>query len=255
MMQRSPRLALPVLAFALIGSAVSAEPLRIATGGHYPPYILDPETPQARGLDKELLDAICDLGGFDCTFVDLPMSDIFQALARGDVDIVGGGFGYSAERDAIVDFTCPYVISGEGSGLFVAAAPDVDLIEARIGVLVSSLFQNAMEQAGRDAVPFETEEAALAALMRGDIDVVFGSENMVDLAQSKGNFYQIGTYPTFSLGTAFAVSEDAPGLRSTLNSLLAELSANGTLGEIQTRWIGRNEGDVIAQCHAPINLT
>jgi len=133
---------------ALLGGTASADTLRIATGGHYPPYIYNPTPDEAAGLDKDLLGEICARGDFDCTWVDLPMSDIFQALARGEVDVVTGGFGYSDERDALV----------------------------------------------------------------------------------------------------VAVSEQATALRNTLDAILADMSSDGTLGEIQQRWLGYDEGDVISRC-------
>ena len=233
---------------ALLGSSAAADTLRIATGGHYPPYIYDPMTEQARGLDKDLVDEICVRGGFDCVWVDLPMNDIFQALARGDVDVVTGGFGYSSERDALVDFTCPYVTSGDSAGQFVATAQDVDLITARIGVLAESLYQEAMQKAERDLRTFPTEAAALDALVAGDVDVVFGSHNMVDLAGLRDGFFDLGEYPTFSGGSVLGVSEDAPDLRVTLDALLADISADGTLGQLGIKWRDVDQGDVIARC-------
>jgi len=179
------RAAIVLMVLACTGA--SAETLRIATGGHYPPYIFDPATDTARGLDRDLMDEICRRGGYDCTWVDLPMSDIFQALARGEVDVVTGGFGYSAERDELVDFTCPYVIGGENTGIFVGANPDVDLVTARIGALDQSLYLSSMQQAQRDVQAFATERAALDALIVGDIDVVFGSHNMLTDAQNSGS--------------------------------------------------------------------
>ncbi len=233
---------------ALLGSGVCAEPLRIATGGHFPPYIYEPATEQARGFDNDLLVEICARGEFECTWVDLPMSDIFQALARGDVDVVTGGFGYSNERDALVDFTCPYVVSENSKGRFVAMREDVDLITARIGTLDQSLYLKAMEQAERDVRPYLTEAAALNALAAGEIDVVFGSHNMVSMAESRSGFYALGEYPTFSGGTVLGVAENAPTLLNTLDRLLAEMSSDGTLGQIQQRWLGEDQGDVIARC-------
>ena len=244
-----------VFLLAVMGSSVSAEPLRIATGGHFPPYIYAPTTPDARGFDKDLLDAICELGSFECEWVDLPMDDIFQALARGDIDVVAGGFGYSSARDELVDFTCTYSIKGDNTGTFIGTMPDQDLITARVGVLVSSLFQISMEQANRTTIPYSTEQGALEALSRGEIDVVFGSGNMVDMIAGADGFYELGTYPTFSGGTVLGVSEDAPELRRTLDRLLAEMSADGTLGQIQLEWLGRDEGDVIARCNDPLALT
>ena len=233
---------------ALLGGTASADTLRIATGGHYPPYIYNPTTDEAAGLDKDLLGEICARGDFDCTWVDLPMSDIFQALARGEVDVVTGGFGYSDERDALVDFTCPYVGGDENNGRFVALRDDVDLITSRIGALDQSLYYSAMQKAQRDVFAFATEDEALDALKSGAIDVVFGSVNMLQMAQGRGGFVEVGEYPTFSGGTVLAVSEQATALRNTLDAILADMSSDGTLGEIQQRWLGYDEGDVISRC-------
>jgi len=211
------RAAIVLMVLACTGA--SAETLRIATGGHYPPYIFDPATDTARGLDRDLMDEICRRGGYDCTWVDLPMSDIFQALARGEVDVVTGGFGYSAERDELVDFTCPYVIGGENTGIFVGANPDVDLVTARIGALDQSLYLSSMQQAQRD------------------------------------DFFELGVYPTFSGGTVLGVAENAPVLRAALDRLLQDISADGTLAGIETKWLGSDSGDVIARCLEPTAFT
>jgi len=241
-------LLLTLLGGALLGGVACADPLRIATGGHYPPYIYDPMTDQTRGFDKDLMDEICTRGDFECTWVDLPMGDIFQALARGDVDVVTGGFGYSVDRDALVDFTCPYMSDGENNGTFIGTRPNVDLITARIATLDQSLYQTAMVQADRDVRPYPSEAAALDALLAGDVDVAFGSHNMESLASGRDGLYNLGEYPTFSKGTVLGVSEDAPTLRHTLDTLLADMSTDGTLGQLQERWFDHNQGDVIARC-------
>lgn len=239
---------------ALAGSA-HADPLRIATGGHYPPYIFNPATPDAMGFDKDMLDEICARGAFECTWVDLPMGSIFQLLAAGEVDVVTGGFGYSVERDALVDFTCPYVAGGDGKGTFVGMQADTDLITARVGVLEQSLYQKAMERGDRDVMTYPTEEAALDALAAGDVAVVFGSHNMVSMAEARGGHLTLGEYPTFSGGTVLAVSEDATELRRTLDKLLAEMSEDGTLSRLQMQWMGIDDGDVISRCYDASGLT
>lgn len=244
-----------VLALAVFAAPLQAEDLRIATGGHFPPYIFDPMTTQVRGFDKDLMDEICARGDFDCTWVDLPMGDIFQALARGEVDIVTGGFGYSNERDTIVDFTCPYVVSNGSSGEFITMSRDVDLIEGRIGALDQSLYLSAMQQVGRDVRAYGTEAAALDALAAGDIDAVFGSHNMVDVATSQPGYFSAGTHPTFSGGTVLGVSEDAPQLRVRLNAILADLAEEGVLADIQLRWLGEVRGDGSDICYNNVGLT
>ena len=239
------------LTLTIIGGATSAAPLRIATGGHFPPYIFDPGTNAARGMDKDLLDEICTRGDFECTWVDLPMNDIFQSLVRGEIDVITGGFGYSLERDQLVDFTCPYRRTRSGHGTFIGTKTGHDLTTARTGVLDQSLFHSAMEQAGRTAVPYPSQDVILDALTSGEIDVAFGSSFLIDLAEGRGGFIELGDHPTFPSGTVLAVSEDNPDLRAELNELLAQISGDGTLGQLQQRWFGQNEGDVIGDCLAP----
>ncbi|MFQ3184018.1 MAG: ABC-type amino acid transport substrate-binding protein [Alteromonas macleodii] len=240
---------------ALLASTVSADTLRIATGGHYPPYIYNPGTERASGLDKDLMNEICTRGGYDCVWIDLPMGDIFPALARGEVDVVTGGFGYSTNRDKLVDFTCPYVLRADSTGHFIAKNQNIDLINSRIGALDQSLFEEAMEQAERNVYAYPTEVAALNALVAGDVDVVFGSGHMAEVAQSRKGFYDLGGYPTFSGGSVLGVSEDAPYLLVALDKLLADISKDGTLGSLHLRWLGNDLGDVIARCPSLNALT
>ncbi|MDE0967924.1 MAG: ABC transporter substrate-binding protein [Octadecabacter sp.] len=239
----------------LLASTVPADTLRIATGGHYPPYIYNPGTERVSGLDKDLMNEICTRGGYDCVWIDLPMGDIFPALARGDIDVVTGGFGYSLKRDKLVDFTCPYVLRGDSIGHFIAKNQKIDLINSRIGTLDQSLFAEAMEQADRNVYAYPTEVAALNALVAGDVDVVFGSGHMADIAQSHSGFYDLGGYPTFSGGSVLGISEEAPSLLMAIDKLLADISTDGTLGSLHLRWLGSDQGDVIARCPSLNALT
>ena len=240
---------------ALLAAPAAAEPLRIATGGHYPPYIWVEDGQPIRGLDFDLMTEICDRGEYACTWVDLPMSGIFDALIAGEVDVVTGGFGYSARRDEIVDFTCPYWNSGENQGTFLSLDPAADLIESEIGVLDASLYATALLRAGRDIRTYPTEEAALAALMAGEVPVIFGSHNLEQLALARPGVERRGTYPTFSGGTALIVSEAAPDLRDALDAALADIADDGTLSRLQVQWLGVDQGDIIARCNETNALT
>jgi len=243
------------LVLLALAAPAAADPLRIATGGHYPPYIWVEDGQPVQGLDYDLMNEICARRDFDCTWVDMPMSDIFDAVTAGEVDVVTGGFGYSAERDRIVDFTCPYWSLGENQGAFLSLDPEADLIESEIGVLDASLYAAALERANRDIRPYATEEEALAALLAGDVPVIFGSHNLEELALAQPGVVRRGSYPTFSGGTAFIVSEDAPALRDALDAALAEIEEDGTLSRLQVQWLGVDQGDIIARCKLTNALT
>ena len=244
-----------IVFLTLLASTMSADTLRIATAGHYPPYIYSPGTERASGLDKDLMNEICTRVGYDCVWIDLPMGDMFTALARGDIDVVTGGFDYSVKRDKLVNFTCSYVLSGDNTGHFIAKNQKVDLINSRIGTLDQSLFEETMEQADRNVYSYPTELAALNALVAGDVDVVFGSGHMAKIAQRRSSFYDLGGYPAFSGGSVLGISEEAPYLLIALDKLLADIPTDGTLGSLHLRWLGSDLGDVIARCPSLNSLT
>lgn len=243
------------LVLLALAAPAGAETLRIATGGHYPPYVWVEQGQPIRGLDFDLMTEICDRRDYDCTWVDLPMSEILDAVIAGEVDVVTGGFGYSAERDRIVDFTCPYWSSGENQGTFLSVGPEADLIESEIGVLDASLYATALARADRRIRTYATEEAALAALLAGEVPVIFGSHNLEELALAQPRVLRRGSYPTFSGGTALIVSESAPDLRDALDATLAEIARDGTLSRLQVQWLGVDQGDIIARCNETNALT
>jgi polar amino acid transport system substrate-binding protein len=51
------------------------------------------------------------------------------------------------------------------------------------------------------------------------------------------------------------VSEDAPSLLVALDSLLKDISKDGTLGNLHLKWLGDDLGDVIARCPNTTALT
>lgn len=230
----------------------AADTLRIATSGHYPPYYITTPGAATTGMDIDLLGEICARGGYDCVWFEVPTQSLLNTLLTGQADVVAGGIGINADRAAIVDFTCPYYSLTASSGeLFLrdpARGPDVATNGAVIAVSGGSLFELAMQREGIKTHAYDTEQDAARAMLAGDTDGYFGSGAVVSGLPGGDSALYIGTYPTITAGPAFAVSKSAPDLLRILNTHLAELSAEGILAELQVRWLGQNQGDVIATC-------
>ena len=241
------------VAALLMAPCAHAEDLRIGADMDFPPYIMTEADGRLTGFDKDLMDLICDAGGFDCQWVPLPFNDTFAAVARGDVDIAIGGIGVTAARREIIAYTCIYDIEDGGNGTFFGLTTRGSPQTARISVNAATVHATALEEAGLTAVPYPSNEAALQAMLDGETDLYFGTVSYVEraLGEASGKLFRHGVLDVETAGAAIVVAQTNPELQARLNTLLARLSADGSIGRLQDQWFGYNQGDVIADCVGP----
>jgi ABC-type amino acid transport substrate-binding protein len=232
-----------------LAAPAQAETLRIGGTNDYPPYLFR-DGGRVVGMDADLMSAICARGGFECIWVELPLEDLLAAVRDGRVDVAVSGIGINTEREALMDFTCPYFLSDTFTGSFLARDPGVDLAAVAIAVGTQSLYEKAMVQAGYRTLPFPNETQALQAVVDGRAAAFFGSNQVSnDLA---AQLVIVGEHPIRTLGPALGVGEDADVLRRRLDAILAALSREGQLAAMQRAWLDTDQGDVIARCSAEI---
>ena len=100
------------LALAASTAIANGTPLRVATAADHPPLtyqadgkIVGMEADVARLLEQQL--------GRPLQLQILPAADLLPALARGDVDLVMSGLVITPEREKLVEFTVPYLRTGQ----------------------------------------------------------------------------------------------------------------------------------------------
>jgi polar amino acid transport system substrate-binding protein len=241
----------PALALTLLAAApAAAEVLRIGVTPDYPPYLERDGTGGYHGLDAELLAEICARGGWDCRFADYTLADLLAALRAGEVDVIAGGIGISAEREAFMDFTCPYYIADTFEGTFLGLDAGLDPAAGPVAVAGQSLYDRAMRQAGHDVRAYPGEAEALAAVLAGEVPVFFGSSQVA--GEGSERLAILGSHPIATAGPALGVGEEAEALRDRLDAVLADLSAEGRLAALQRAWLSVDQGDVIADCMAAV---
>lgn len=238
-----------VLILALIAGPAVSETLRIGASPTYPPYLSLGADGAREGMDAALLAEICARGGFDCQWVWTDVPDLIPALVAGEIDIVTGGIGNSSEREEIIDFTCPYHVTEDAFGTLWILDPDTDPQGERVAVTAGSLHEKAMVEAGREVIAAAGNAAAIDAVLSGAAEVYFGSAGVVEAHPEAGRMLYAGDHPIDSTGAALAVSEDRPELKNAINSILLDLSTDGTLAALQNRWLSVDQGDIIATCH------
>jgi polar amino acid transport system substrate-binding protein len=149
--------------------------LVVATDASYPPMesVVDG---RFTGFDIDLMLAIAQGAGFEVRFENIVWDDIFDALAAGEVDAIISSVTITPERQALFDFSTPYLNAGQvivvrsGQTDINAAA---DLSGRTVGAIADTTSADAVAAIGGAVMqPFADIGAAMAALLAGTIDAV-----------------------------------------------------------------------------------
>ncbi len=226
------------LIWVLLCGPAAAQNLVIATTGTFPPYLFE-EGETARGFDIDLMDAICALNGFTCTYRILPLTEGLEAVQNGAADVALGGIGATDEREVYGDFTCPYRVGTPASVPIFALDPDIDLRTARIAVMGDTLSHRDLVDHGFTAVPYEDLASAIRSTLSGDTDAYHGNDNSLPLVDgAMERFVVVGTITGRSGGAAFLVSSMRPRLLAAINDSFGILERDGRLQQMGDRWFG-----------------
>jgi len=231
---------------ALLGLAAlpaTAETWTIGTEADYAPYIFHDESGELTGFDRELGEVICNRAAVDCLWVETDFDSLFKDLSRGRFDIVLAGIGETPDRRPLADFSTPYFASGPNAGVYVAMRPGISPDGALIGVQGGTTFAEWLAATGRAFRTYPTNEAALAALAKRDVDAVFVASAYYAHATETGwpQLRLIGSEEFPTAGTSVAVRKGAADILTRINAILDDLRADGTLAALEARWFRPGE--------------
>ncbi len=118
---------LPILMFllfylGLVGQAFSGTvvdrilqkgELTVGTTGHYPPFTVKDKDGNYMGFDMDLARMISKAMGVELKIVQMPISDLFGAVQKGQIDIALAGLTITPKRNLRVIFIGPYYVTGQ----------------------------------------------------------------------------------------------------------------------------------------------
>ena len=225
--------------------------IRVAVENAYPPYnYIDEETGEPGGWDYDAVAAICEV--LNCTpiFVEAAWDGIFEATAAGEYDMVADGITISgelgAERDKVVDFSIPYMVTAQ----FVMVRADETEIVDEASLVASDVMvgsqigttneARAIELVGEDRVlSYDTFDLPVQALIAGDIDaVVIDEEAGKGFVENNPGKIKLLAEPITGaeeLGFVFPTGSD---LIEPVNYAIQVLQENGTLDELYQKYWG-----------------
>ena len=227
----------------------AADYLLIGVTSNRPPFeSVNPETGEIVGFDVELVSLICQANRWRFEIVPTPFERILSDLQVGDLDIGISAITAVPEREALIQFSDPYYLTGQGLVLPRTDTVTVDLADLRgkrVGAVTGTTGAELARQAEGLLVSLHEDiGAALTVLAEGNLDAVIN-----DQAISRE---LIGPHPSLRLAGFTLTSEyygiamrtdDTVRLRM-LNDVLAGIMGGYTYERLHAKWFGYPPMDI-----------
>ena len=221
--------------------------LRIASFDSNPPFgFVDPATEQIAGLDVDFAQAIADKIGVKLEVRPTNPANRIPLLTSGKVDLVLANFTITEERAKQLDFSIPYLASGQQ---FLAkkgtlSSPD-QLNGLRIGADKGTVNEIVLRRDFPKAtvVAFDDTPFAFAALRNGNVQAITQDGPKLVGLLAKVPDRQNYEIPPFSISNDYigvGIPKGETRLRDLVNETLRELEKTGKAAVIYDHWFGPN---------------
>lgn len=219
---------------------------RVGMDPSFPPFEnLDVATQQPVGLDVDLAQAIATHWGVRVEFVGVGFDQLVDAVYAHKVDSALSALPIFQGRTEEVAFSEPYI----EAGIVLAVPADSpirgpdDLAGRRVaaewgsaGDAQARALQRRLPD-GFSLVLRDTVTAALDAVLAGEADAAL--VDAISLALHGGDLLTVAVVASDPY--VIVVPRNAPELLRAINDALAALAADGTLADIQGRWLRPGE--------------
>jgi len=219
----------------LVGTAANVQPLAYQADGR----VVGMEADFARFLEAQL--------GRKIQWRVLPAAELLPALARGELDIAMSGLVITAERERQVDFTLPYLETGQMAIIRTDDAVRLHnpnkLFSAglRTGFVRNSAAENYIKTQLDSAEPHACAiaEECLQALLDRRIDVFIGDAAISWSLATQTRYSALMSFyrPMTEEFLAWAVAKNNAPLREQLNQALRDMKRQALFEHILNRWI------------------
>ena len=229
------------------GMAPSPEILRVGVCANRPPMIFKQESGAHVGFEADFARELAASLGKTAYFVDCDWIDLIPALLENRIDIIMSGMTVTTSRSVRVNFTKPYMRSGQiglttnANALRISGVNALRGASMRVGIekgttgeiIAQQFFVNAKK------VAFTKLEKGVHAVSKGHIDLFVHDAPVVwwyaSLYESQG----LMALPFFisEENSAWAVRKSDEKLRAGANSFIASWRRDGRLKTLLRRWL------------------
>lgn len=223
----------------------------VATEDDYKPFEFI-EDGKPMGLDHELLALLKEEAPFEIQQQIIPWTGLLAGVSTGKYDVALTAAVVTKERYESLDFTMPIT---EATYYYVKRTDDdsingiADLSGKTVGVqqggasfaALPELEAKLAETGGSlgEVVQYTSFPEAYQDLATGRLDyVVNGIINLTSLTNEQPDRFKLGERVAAEQFAAWAVAKGNDELLDYLNDFMAKIRADGTLYQLQEKWLG-----------------
>lgn len=223
----------------------------VATEDDYKPFEFI-EDGKPMGLDHELLALLKEEAPFEIQQQIIPWTGLLAGVSTGKYDVALTAAVVTKERYESLDFTMPIT---EATYYYVKRTDDdsingiADLSGKTVGVqqggasfaALPELEAKLAETGGSlgEVVQYTSFPEAYQDLATGRLDyVVNGIINLTSLTNEQSDRFKLGERVAAEQFAAWAVAKGNDELLDYLNDFMAKIRADGTLYQLQEKWLG-----------------
>ncbi len=208
------------------------------------------ENGEIAGSDVDIAVRFCREYGYDIDVKILDFAGIIPGIVSGTYDFALNNIVITDERKESVNFSIPYKVVD----LFIVArkadigttVDDSIIKPERMGIKTGSSYEPITLKYYPDSeyFYFDNNSDLVAALMNNKIDGFLNDEPVGYMMHEQNDKLDYIKDPVVDDDYHFGFQKDTPEsnkLREEFNETIAELKADGTLDEMKTKWLGRDD--------------
>jgi len=230
-----------LLATALLGLTAgfaSADVVRLATEGAYPPFYFVDDKGEVAGFERELGDELCKRAAMECTWTTNAWDSIIPNLQSGNYDVIIAGMSITDERKKVVTFSDNYY--PPATSAYLAASADADIKTGVVSAQVGTIQAGYVAESGATLLEFPTPDETIAAVRNGEAAAVFADKDyLIPFAdESAGALVFVGDEVQLGDGVGLGLRQTDTELKAKFDKAIGEMKADGSLNALLVKYFG-----------------
>lgn len=223
---------------ALTAGFASADVVRLATEGAYPPFNFIDDKGEVAGFEREFGDEICKRAALECTWTTNEWDSIIPNLQSGNYDVIIAGMSITDERKKVIDFTQNYY--PPAASAYVAASADADIKTGVVSAQVSTIQAAYVAESGATLLEFPTPDETVAAVRNGEAAAVFADKDYLRpfVDESNGELQFVGEDVSIGGGVGLGIRQSDTELKGKLDGAISAMKADGSLNTLIEKYFG-----------------
>jgi polar amino acid transport system substrate-binding protein len=231
-----------------VSAADSLTLVRVGIDPAYPPFSSLDAQGQMVGFDVELIQALAGRAGWQVSLISTPWADLFDALGRGERDLLVSAITITEERRRQMLFSDPYFraeqVVAVRAGLAVRRLDDLKRwrVSVQAGTLGDDTMRRLMGPHGAAMLQrHDTADKAISALTAGSADAVVCDSGPVlhHLMRHGAGRWSLAPQLSFQPSLyGVAVNPQRPDLLQSLARAWVEVQSDGVYRELMTKYFG-----------------